>query len=293
MFHGSLVAIVTPMHADGNIDYASLRNLVEWHIENRTDGIVVTGTTGEAATLSPDERFEVTKMVVQQVAERIPVIAGTGTNSTQQTIEFTRQAMEIGVNACLLVTPYYNRPTQAGLYQHYTAIAKAVPIPQLLYNIPKRTGCDLLPETIERLAEIPNIVGIKEGIPERAKAIIESCGKSLDVLSGDDDTALEIIILGGKGVISTTANVAPQLMHELAAHALAGNKAAAEKINQQLSALFKQLFVESNPIPLKWALSAMGMIQPGIRLPLTSLSETCHDAVRTALQQAGIQLEGK
>lgn len=293
MFHGSLVAIVTPMYTNGNIDYASLRNLVEWHIENSTDGIVVTGTTGEAATLSDDERFEVTKTVVQQVAERIPVIAGTGTNSTQQTIEFTRQAMEIGVDACLLVTPYYNRPTQAGLYQHYTAIARAVPIPQLLYNIPKRTGCDLLPETIEKLAEIPNIVGIKEGMPERAKAILKCCGQSLDVLSGDDDTALEIILSGGKGVISTTANVTPKLMHELAANALAGNRVVAEKINQQLSGLFKQLFIESNPIPLKWALSAMRMIQSGIRLPLTTLSETCHDAIRVALQQAGIQLEGK
>lgn len=288
MFHGSLVAIVTPMRATGEIDFACLRKLVDWHIENGTDGIVVTGTTGEAATLELNERLEVIKTVVEQTAKRIPVIAGTGSNSTQQTIQLTRNAMEIGVDACLLVTPYYNRPTQEGLYLHYRTVADAVPIPQILYNIPKRTGCDLLPETVTRLANIPNIIGIKEGMPERAKEIIELCGKSLDVFSGDDDTALEIIRLGGKGVISTTANIAPKLVHELCAAALAGNQSRADELNAQLTPLYKILFIESNPIPLKWAMSQMNLISTGIRLPLTTLSETHQQTVRTALQQTGL-----
>lgn len=288
MFHGSLVAIVTPMRTTGEIDFACLRKLVDWHIENSTDGIVVTGTTGEAATLELNERLEVIKTVVEQTAKRIPVIAGTGSNSTQQTIQLTRNAMEIGVDACLLVTPYYNRPTQEGLYLHYRTVADAVPIPQILYNIPKRTGCDLLPETVARLANIPNIIGIKEGMPERAKEIIELCGKSLDVFSGDDDTALEIIRLGGKGVISTTANIAPKLVHELCAAALAGNQSRADELNAQLTPLYKVLFIESNPIPLKWAMSQMNLISTGIRLPLTTLSETHQQTVRTSLQQTGL-----
>lgn len=288
MFHGSIVALVTPMQANGDIDFISLRKLVDWHIANKTDGIVVCGTTGEAATLEANEKFEVIKTVVEQAAGQTPVIAGTGTNSTKYTIELTRQAMEIGVDACLLVTPYYNRPTQEGLYQHYRTIAEAVPIPQFLYNIPARTGCDLLPETVARLARIPNIVAIKEGVLDRTKEIIKNCGNSLDVFSGDDDTTLEIITAGGKGVISTTANIAPQLMHDLCEAALNKNTEAAQKINQQLMPLFKQLFIETNPIPLKWALNQMGLIPPGIRLPLTSLSETHHQTLRTVLQQLNL-----
>lgn len=288
MFHGSLVAIVTPMRTTGEIDFACLRKLVDWHIENGTDGIIVSGTTGEAATLELHERLEVIKTVIEQTAKRIPVIAGTGSNSTQQTIQLTRNAMEIGVDACLLVTPYYNRPTQEGLYLHYRTIADAVPIPQILYNIPKRTGCDLLPETVARLANVPNIIGIKEGMPERAKEIIELCGKSLDVFSGDDDTALQIIRLGGKGVISTTANIAPKFIHELCAAALAGNQARADELNTQLTPLYKVLFTESNPIPLKWAMSQMNLIPAGIRLPLTTLSEMHQPIVQTALEQTGL-----
>lgn len=288
MFHGSLVAIVTPMRATGEIDFACLRKLVDWHIENGTDGIVVSGTTGEAATLELNERLDVIKTVVEQAEKRIPVIAGTGSNSTQHAIQLTRNAMEIGVDACLLVTPYYNRPTQEGLYQHYRTIADTVPIPQILYNIPKRTGCDLLPETIARLANIPNIIGIKEGTPERAKEIIEHCGKSLDVFSGDDDTALEIIRLGGKGVISTTANIAPKLVHELCAAALASDQSRADELNTLLMPLYKVLFVESNPIPLKWAMCQMGLVPAGIRLPLTTLSGAYQSTVRAALQQTGL-----
>jgi 4-hydroxy-tetrahydrodipicolinate synthase len=288
MFRGSLVSLVTPMRAGGDIDFQSLRKLIDWHIENGSDGIVVTGSVGEAATLEANERLEVIKTAVEQVAHRIPVIAGTGTNATQQTIQLTRRAMEIGVDACLLVTPYYNRPTQEGLYQHYRTIAEAVPIPQILYNIPIRSSCDLLPETVTRLANIPNIVGIKEGMPDRAKIIIENCNPRLDVLSGDDDTVLEIIRCGGKGVISTSANIAPKLVHELCAAALANDQITAEKLNTQLSPLYQALFVETNPIPLKWALHQMNLIPPGLRLPLTPLSEVHHATVRAALQQVGI-----
>lgn len=291
MFHGSLVALVTPMQADGTIDFAALRRLVEWHLDNKTDGFVVIGTTGEAATLSTEEKSDVIKTVIELAERKVPIIAGTGTNSTATTIELTRNAMELGVDACLLVTPYYNRPSQTGLYQHYKAIAENVPIPQILYNIPKRTGCDLLPETVAKLAIIPNIVGIKEGMPERAKQIITECGDSMDVFSGDDDTALEIMLAGGKGVISTTANVAPRAMHNLCVAALNHQATQAEEINLQLTPLFKALFVESNPIPLKWALSQMGMIPPGIRLPLTPLAENYHQTVKDALESAGINFQ--
>ena len=215
MFHGSIVALITPMRENGDIDYVCLRKLVDWHIAQRTDAIVVIGTTGEASTLSMEEQSNVIKTVVEQTHRRIPVIASTGTQSTHKTIEQTRVAMEIGVDACLLVTPYYNLPTQEGLYQHYRLIADKVPIPQILYNVPKRTGCDLLPETVAKLAGIANIVGIKEGRPERAQQILELCGKNIDVYSGDDNTALEIMRIGGKGVVSVAANLVPQYMHNL------------------------------------------------------------------------------
>ena len=273
MFHGSIVALITPMRENGDIDYVCLRKIVEWHIAQRTDAIVVIGTTGEASTLSIEEQNNVIKTVVEQTHRRIPIIASTGTQSTQKTIDQTRTAMEIGVDACLLVTPYYNLPTQEGLYQHYRLIADKVPIPQILYNIPKRTGCDLLPETVARLAGIANIVGIKEGQPERAKTILELCGKNIDVYSGDDNTALEIMRMGGKGVISVAANLVPQTMHNL--YELIKNEdwEAADKIDRKLRPLYQDLFIESNPIPVKWLAAEKGLISsPILRLPLTTLS---------------------
>ncbi len=289
MFHGSLVALVTPMLASGEVDFSALRKLVDWHLANGTDAIVATGTTGEAPTLDHDEQIAVIKCVIEQVAQRIPVIAGTGTNCTRKTIQLSREAMEVGADACLLVTPYYNKPTQEGLYQHYFAIAKAVPIPLILYNVPSRTGCEILPETVARLASVPSIVGIKEGRIERAKEIITLCGGEINVFSGDDITGLEIIMLGGKGIISVTANLAPKAMHELCQAALADKVDVAEKINQQLLLLHKDLFVETNPIPVKWALYAMGLIGTGIRLPLTWLAERYQPRVRIALEHAGIK----
>lgn len=288
MFHGSIVALVTPMKANGDIDYPCLRKLIDWHISQQTNAIVVIGTTGESPTLAYEEQDNVIKAAIEQADGRIPIIAGTGTNCTKKTIERTRTAMEIGVDACLLVTPYYNRPTQEGLYQHYRAIAEAVPIPQILYNVPTRTGCNLLPETVARLANIPNIVGIKEGAPNQAQEIIKHCGSKIDVLSADDNTTLEIIKLGGKGVISVVANIAPKLMHDMCHAALNNNNEAAKKIDHQLEPLYKNLFIETNPIPVKWAATQMGLIPAGIRLPLTPLSESSQTTLRSALQQVGL-----
>ena len=290
MFHGSMVALVTPMREDGGIDEASLAQLVEFHVENGTDAIVVAGTTGEASTLDGDEHCRVIRQVVDWAAGRLPVIAGTGANSTREAIELTRCAMQGGADACLLVTPYYNKPTQEGLYRHFRAVAEAVPIPQILYNVPGRTACDMLNDTVERLAGISNIVGIKDATGDmvRGKELIERCGDRMDVYSGDDATTLELMRLGGKGGISVTANVAPKAMHEMCAAALAGDFDTAEGINQRLMPLHKKLFVEANPIPVKWALNQMGLIPPGIRLPMTELSPSCHAVVREAMAQAGL-----
>jgi 4-hydroxy-tetrahydrodipicolinate synthase len=290
MFHGSMVALVTPMHADGAIDEDSLQRLIDFHVAQGTDAIVSVGTTGESATLDEAEHCHVIRRTVEMAAGRIPVIAGTGANSTREAIRLTRCAMDAEVDACLLVTPYYNKPTQEGLYRHFRAVAESVPVPQILYNVPGRTACDMLPETIERLAAISNIIGIKEatGDLERARTILECCGERLDVYSGDDATAMELILLGGKGNISVTANVAPAAMHEMCAAALAGDRAAAAAVNQSLDILHRVLFMESNPIPVKWALHAMGLIPPGIRLPMTPLAEEFHETVRQALQQAGV-----
>lgn len=288
MFRGCIVALVTPMKANGEIDFEALAKLVEMHIANGTNAIVVIGTTGESPTLDAEEQKAVVAFVVRQAANRIPVIAGTGANATLKAIELTRNAMEVGADACLIVTPYYNKPTQEGLYQHYKAIANAVPIPQILYNVPGRTGCDLLTETVERLSEIPNIIAIKEGNPERTLEIIQRCGEKIDVFSGDDITALEIILQGGKGVISVTANVAPKMMHEFCEAALSGDTVRANALNQNLTLLHKNLFLESNPIPVKWVMHEMGLIPEGIRLPLTKLAERYHDAIREAMKQAGI-----
>ncbi|MBI3897691.1 MAG: 4-hydroxy-tetrahydrodipicolinate synthase [Gammaproteobacteria bacterium] len=290
MFHGSLVALVTPMREDGSLDRAALKRLVDFHIEQGTDAIVPAGTTGESPTLDMEEHCEVIRLVVDYVADRVPVIAGTGANSTAEALELTRCAEKAGADACLLVTPYYNKPTQEGLYRHHKLIAEAVPIPQILYNVPGRTAVDMLPETVERLAAIPNIVGIKEatGNLDRSREILRRCGDKLDVYSGDDATALDLILLGAKGDISVTANVAPRLMHEMCAAARAGNEAQARAINERLMGLHNGLFVESNPIPVKWALQEMGLIEGGIRLPLTSLSEKHHERVRSAMRTAGV-----
>lgn len=292
MFHGSMVALVTPMHKDGSLDYDGLGKLIEFHIENGTDAIVAVGTTGESATLDMKEHCSVLREVVNSVHSRVPVIAGTGANSTTEAIALTRAAMQAGVDACLLVTPYYNKPTQEGLYLHYKAIAEAVPVPQILYNVPGRTACDMLPETVKRLSSISNIVGVKEatGNLARGREILELCGTRMDLYSGDDATAMELILLGAKGNISVTANVAPKAMHEMCAAALGGDRTHAEAINQRLMALHKSLFVESNPIPVKWALHEMGLIPPGTRLPLTVLSAQYHDTIRQALREAGVVL---
>jgi 4-hydroxy-tetrahydrodipicolinate synthase len=290
MFHGSMVALVTPMSGDGSIDDDSLRRLIDFHVKNGTDAIVSVGTTGESATLDEAEHCRVIRRTVEMAAGRIPVIAGTGANSTREAIYLTRCAMEAGVDACLLVTPYYNKPTQEGLYLHFRAVAEAVPVPQILYNVPSRTACDMLPETVERLSMISNIVGIKEatGNLDRAREIMDRCGDRLDVYSGDDATAMELMLIGGKGNVSVTANVAPAAMHELCAAALAGDRARAEAINRPLEALHRVLFVQSNPIPVKWALHEMGLIPPGIRLPMTPLAAEYHDTVRQALRQASV-----
>lgn len=290
MFRGSMVALVTPMSVDGAIDIKALSELIEFHISSGTDAIVPVGTTGESATLDFKEHCEVIRRVVEQVAGRIPVIAGTGANSTSEAIELCQCALDGGADACLLVTPYYNKPTQEGLYQHYKAIAEAVPLPQILYNVPGRTACDMLPDTVKRLSELANVVGIKEatGDVARAREIVERCGSRLDVYSGDDALAMEIILQGGKGVISVTANVAPKLMRQMCEAALQGDREAAEQINRRLEGLHQDLFLESNPIPVKWALSDMGKISPGIRLPMTPFSEKFHAQLRRSMQRAGV-----
>lgn len=290
MFHGSMVALVTPMREDGAIDDDSLAGLIEFHISQGTDALVAVGTTGESATLDEHEHCELIRRVVELAAGRVPVIAGTGANSTTEAVSLTRCALKAGADACLLVTPYYNKPTQEGLYLHHKAVAEAVPIPQILYNVPGRTACDMRPETVERLADISNIVGIKEatGNLDRARDILARCGDRLDLYSGDDATALDVMLLGGKGVISVTANVAPRAMRDMCAAALAGDEARARAIDATLQALHRDLFVEANPIPVKWALAEMGLIPRGIRLPLTPLSPPYHATVRAALSQAGV-----
>ena len=289
MFSGSMVALVTPMRADGSLDSDSLNKLVEWHIESGTDAIVAVGTTGESATLTVEEHCGVIRQVVAQVNGRVPVIAGTGANSTSEAIELTRSAKELGVSAVLLVTPYYNKPTQEGLFLHYKAIAEAVDIPQILYNVPSRTACDLLPDTVARLANIKNIVGIKEatGDVSRVTEIIALCGDKLELYTGDDANTVDFILAGGKGAISVTANVDPAAMHTMCAAALSGDEQQARAIDKKLALLHERLFVEANPIPVKWALAEMGLIPTGLRLPMTILSEKYHQQVREALYAAG------
>lgn len=290
MFQGSMVALVTPMHEDGRVDEASLAALVEFHVENQTDAIVAVGTTGESATLDEQEHCQVVRQVVELAKGRIPVIAGTGSNSTREAIELTRCAKEVGADACLLVTPYYNKPTQDGLYQHFKAVAEAVDIPQILYNVPGRTAVDMLPETVARLAVIDNIVGIKDatGDVQRARDIIGRCGPEFEVYSGDDGTAMELMLAGARGDISVTANVAPKLMHEMCMAAIDGDRETATRLNDQLVGLHQNLFLEANPIPVKWALYDMGLIPAGIRLPLTVLSPEHQAVVHEELRKAGL-----
>jgi 4-hydroxy-tetrahydrodipicolinate synthase len=290
MFHGSIVAIVTPMAQDGSLDMDALARLVEFHIEAGTDGIVSVGTTGESATLDPREHLEVVKRTVTLVRGRVPVIAGTGANSTSEAMELTRGAMNAGADACLLVVPYYNKPPQEGLFQHFRTIAKAIPIPQILYNVPGRTACDMLPATVSRLADISNIVGIKEASNslERVQELVSLCGERLDIFSGDDALGCEAVLAGGHGVISVTANVAPRVMHEMITHARAGRSDEARSLDETLQPLHAALFLEANPIPVKWAVSQLGLASDGIRLPLIPLAQEHREAVRDAMRRAGI-----
>ena len=290
MIQGSLVAIVTPMHPDGRVDDDAFRRLIDWHVEQGTDAIVAVGTTGESATLDEQEHCEAIALAVQQAAGRIPVIAGTGANSTSEAISLTRCARDAGADACLLVTPYYNKPTQEGLFQHHKAVAEAVDIPQILYNVPGRTAVDMLPETVARIAAIENIIGVKEatGLLERIPLLRKLTSPDFAIYSGDDATAREAILLGANGDISVTANVAPAGMHAMCAAALAGDGAGAAQIDATLAGLHNKLFLEANPIPVKWALAEMGLIEAGIRLPLTWFSEGFHEPLRAAMQQAGV-----
>jgi 4-hydroxy-tetrahydrodipicolinate synthase len=289
MFSGSIVALVTPMQADGTVDNGALERLVDFHVSNGTNAIVAVGTTGESPTLSVEEHIDVVKCVVARSAKRIPVIAGTGANSTREAIELTQLAKDAGADACLSVTPYYNKPTQEGLYQHFKAIAEAVSVPILLYNVPSRTACDLKPETVARLAEIPNIVGLKEAPSlERNRELLARVGGRLALFSGDDDLACECVLAGFQGVISVTANIAPRQVRAVIDAALAGRKEEARKLDQKLQPLHKSMFLESNPIPVKWAAARLGLIPDGLRLPLVPLSRQFHGQVIEAMQSAGI-----
>jgi len=290
MLRGSIVALITPMDAEGGIDDASLKRLVDFHVAAGTQAIVSVGTTGESATLDETEHCQVIARTVELAAGRIPVIAGTGANSTREAITLTRCAKEAGADAALLVTPYYNKPTQEGLYLHHRAVAEAVDIPQILYNVPGRTACDMLPETAGRLSEIENIVGLKEasGDLKRVAILRAACGEGFALYSGDDATTCDFLLLGGDGVISVTANLAPRLMQAMCQAALAGDRAGARALDQRLAALHRDLFVQSNPIPVKWGAVALGLCGIGIRLPLTWLSEQHHTRVRAALEQAGV-----
>ena len=290
MIAGSMVALVTPMDAQGRLDWDSLTQLVDFHLKEGTNAIVAVGTTGESATLDVEEHVAVIRHVVKQVAGRIPVIAGTGANSTREAIELTAAAKEAGADACLLVTPYYNKPTQEGLYLHHRKIAESVAIPQILYNVPGRTACDMLPDTIARLSTVPNIIGVKEATGDlvRGQEVLDKVASGFLVYSGDDATAVELMLMGARGNISVTANVAPRDMSELCALAMRGEAAAARAINERLMPLHKALFCEANPIPVKFALQQMGLIPEGIRLPLTWLSQDCQEPLRQAMRQAGV-----
>jgi 4-hydroxy-tetrahydrodipicolinate synthase len=294
MITGSLVAIVTPMFEDGRLDMAKFRALIDWHVAEGTDGIVVVGTTGESPTVDFDEHKELIRVAVDHAKGRIPIVAGTGGNSTAEAIELTESAKKAGATACLSVVPYYNKPAQEGLYLHFRKIAETVDLPMVVYNVPGRTVADLANDTVLRLAQVPGIIGIKDATAnlERGTDLIKRLPRNFAIYSGDDATALALILLGGHGTISVTANVAPRLMHEMCAAALVGDVKKAREINLRLFGLHQKLFVEANPIPVKWALAQMGRIEPGVRLPMTPLAERFHEAVRGALAEAGITIAG-
>jgi 4-hydroxy-tetrahydrodipicolinate synthase len=290
MFRGSLVALVTPMTESGDVDHVAFGRLLDWHAREGSDGVVVGGTTGESATLAPAESAELLQIAVQRLGGRLPIIAGTGGSSTAQSVERTRTACELGADGVLVVTPYYNRPPQEGLYRHFSVIADASSVPLILYNVPSRTACDLLPETVERLAGHPQIIGIKDATASvaRGREILERCGDDFLLLSGDDATCRDLIGAGAQGVITVTGNVAPRLMHEMVEAALLDDQAGARELDERLGGLHTALFVESNPIPAKWALGRLGMIAAGIRLPLVGLSEANQGTVLAAMRRAGV-----
>ncbi len=290
MIKGSIPAIVTPMHPDGSLDLPCLRKLIDWHVEQGTDGIVIVGTTGESPTVSVEEHCELIRVAVEHANKRIPVIAGTGGNSTTEAIELTHYARKVGADASLLVVPYYNRPTQEGMYQHFKKIAEAVDLPHILYNVPGRTVADMSNETILRLAQIPRIVGVKDatGNIARGSDLIRLAPANFSVYSGDDATAMSLMFCGGKGNISVVANVAPKAMHELCVAAMAGNVKKAVEINNRMLPLHLKLFVEPNPVPVKWAMNEMGLIPSGIRLPLAPLAAEYHATVRAAMRESGV-----
>jgi len=292
MLTGSLVAIVTPMHEDGSLDLDAFRALIDWHLEQKTDGLVVVGTTGESATVDFEEHCVLLRVAVEHAAGRVPVIAGTGANSTSEAIELSVCAKDAGASMSLSVVPYYNKPTQEGLYRHFKTIAEAVDLPMILYNVPGRTACDMSNDTVLRLAGVPGICGIKDATADLARAtdLFARAPSGFACYTGDDATALPFLLLGGHGVISVTANIAPRAMHELCLAALAGQLAEARRINHRLFGLHRQLFVEANPIPAKWALYRMRRIQNGIRLPLVTLSAAVQPAVMEAMRQAGVEL---
>jgi 4-hydroxy-tetrahydrodipicolinate synthase len=294
MITGSLVAIVTPMHEDGRLDLGAFKKLIDWHAAEGTDGIVVVGTTGESPTVNVEEHKELIRIAVQHSRGRIPIIAGTGGNSTAEAIELTESAKKAGATCCLSVVPYYNKPTQEGLYRHFRKIAETVDLPMILYNVPGRTVADLQTDTVLRLAEVPGIIGIKEATAniERNTDLIRRAPRNFAIYSGDDATCLALILMGGHGVVSVTANVAPKLMHQMCAAALVGDVKRARELNMRLFPLHQRLFLEANPIPVKWALAEMGMIEGGLRLPMSPLAEKFHQSVREALHEAGIALPG-
>ncbi len=289
---GSIVALVTPMHEDGSLDLGSFDRLVDWHVEAGTSAIVVVGTTGESATLTAQEHCDLVAHCVETARGRLPIIAGTGSNNTAEAVYFTESARAHGADACLLVTPYYNKPSQEGLFQHFRALAEAVAIPQILYNVPGRTAGDMSVETTVRLAQLDNIVGIKDASGDIARGLElrEACPADFAVYSGEDAISLPLILGGGQGTISVTANVAPDLMAQMCTLALAGDTEGAKRVDDRLRALHESLFLEANPVPVKWALAKMGMIERGIRLPLVELDANFHIQVCDALAQAGIQL---
>ncbi len=289
MIKGSIVALVTPMTQQGDIAWEALERLIAWHLQAGTHSFVIVGTTGESATLNMQEHKQVLAQCVQWVQRRVPVIAGTGANSTTEAIELTRAAAQAGVDACLLVTPYYNKPTQEGLYQHYKLVAEQVDIPQILYNVPGRTACDLLTETVERLLSFPNIIGIKDATGDlaRGRELLAFNSTRFSVYSGDDETALELMLMGAGGNISVTANIVPEAMARLCDLAIEAQAEPATHLNEKLMPLHEALFVEPNPIPVKWALYEMGLISEGIRLPLTPLRENLRTQLRTVLQEQG------